>query len=142
MNSKFLVALQFLTIFIIIIPKKSFELFSSWWILLLISTLLALWIFLHNRIGNFNIVPDIKDGAKLVTTGPYRFIRHPMYFSLILFMSGVVLHNFCLVNVVALLVMIVAVIFKAIKEERLWSCYDREYKEYCQKSKMIIPFLF
>ena len=141
MNSKFLVFVQFLTVGVIIYPKQSTTLMPFWWILLLIASLTALWIFMHNKVGNFNIVPEIKPEAKLIVTGPYRFVRHPMYSSLILFMIGVVLWHFNWVNLFALFVMSIAVLLKAFKEEKLWHNNDERYKNYKSKTKMIIPFL-
>lgn len=48
------------------------------------SVLLALWAFSANRPGNFNIRPIPKAGGKLITHGPYRWIRHPMYTAVLL----------------------------------------------------------
>ena len=48
------------------------------------SLALAGWTFLHTRPGNFNIRPTPKVGGSLVTTGPYRHIRHPMYSAVLL----------------------------------------------------------
>ena len=39
--------------------------------------------------NNFNIRPDIKENCKLVTTGIYTYIRHPMYLAVLLSMLGV-----------------------------------------------------
>ena len=140
-NSKFLVTVQFITVGVILYPKISQTLVPFWWVLLLIATVTALWIFTHNKIGNFNIVPEIKSEAKLIVTGPYRFVRHPMYSSLILFMFGVVLWHFNWINVLALFVMSIAVMLKAFKEEKLWNINDESYKNYKSQTKMIIPFL-
>jgi len=38
---------------------------------------LGVYTLSHNRIGNFSIYPEIKVDAKFITTGPYRWIRHP-----------------------------------------------------------------
>lgn len=43
------------------------------------SIALAIWTLVHNQPGNFNIRPTPKTWGTLVTTGPYRWIRHPMY---------------------------------------------------------------
>jgi protein-S-isoprenylcysteine O-methyltransferase Ste14 len=141
MKSSYLVAIQFISIFIILIPKSSVMILSFWWVLLVIATITALWIFTHNRVGNFNIVPEIKENAKLIVTGPYKYVRHPMYSSLILFMLGVILHNFNIINLLSLFVLIGAVSAKAFREESLWHLNDSDYEEYKKGTKMIIPFL-
>jgi protein-S-isoprenylcysteine O-methyltransferase Ste14 len=107
----------------------------------MIATITALWIFTHNKIGNFNVVPEIREDAKLIVTGPYRFVRHPMYSSLILFMFGIVLYHFSWINLLLWIIMIVAVALKALKEEKLWHYHDKSYQIYREKTKMVIPFL-
>jgi protein-S-isoprenylcysteine O-methyltransferase Ste14 len=141
LKSKFLVFLQFASIIWILIPKKSVEIFSLWWIFVLFASIFSVWIFLHNRIGNFNITPEIKDGAKFVSSGPYRHIRHPMYFALIVGVFGVLMRLFSYSNLFAFLVMITAVYLKARIEERLWMDHHKEYEEYLNTTKMIIPFV-
>ncbi len=141
MNSLVLVGIQFLAIFVIMIPKSSIMIIPFWWVLLCIATVTALWIFAHNRVGNFNVVPEIRDNAKLIVTGPYRYVRHPMYSSLILFVLGIVLWHFNVINVLALCIMIVAVSLKAFKEEKLWSNHHEDYLAYKKRTKMIIPFI-
>jgi protein-S-isoprenylcysteine O-methyltransferase Ste14 len=128
-------------IFAILIPKKSVEIFSLWWVLPMIATITALWIFTHNRVGNFNIRPEIRKNAKLIVTGPYKFVRHPMYSSLILFMVGVVLHWFSFTNLVFLFIMIFALSLKAFREEKLWHTNDNSYAEYKKHTTMIIPYI-
>lgn len=54
------------------------------WALAAAALALAAWTLAHNRIGNFNIRPEPKAGARLVTSGPYRWIRHPMYSAVLL----------------------------------------------------------
>jgi len=142
MNSRVLVAVQFLMIGVIMIPKRAIMMASFWWVLVLMAIVSAFWIFMHNKVGNFNIVPDIKESASLVVTGPYRFVRHPMYSALILFMLGIVLWHFSWINVLALAIMIAAVVLKALKEEKLWSRHDDDYEAYKKETKMIIPFVF
>jgi protein-S-isoprenylcysteine O-methyltransferase Ste14 len=141
MNSKFLVALQFVSIGVIMIPKKSIMITPYWWVLPLVATGTGLWIFMHNKLGNFNVIPEIREKAKLIVTGPYRYVRHPMYSSLILFMLGIVLWHFTWINVGALSIMIVAVALKAFKEESLWVGYHDDYASYQKRTKMILPFI-
>ena len=37
------------------------------------------WAISASRPGNFNIRPEPEEGGRLVTAGPYRWIRHPLY---------------------------------------------------------------
>ena len=141
MNSRVLVAIQFLSISLIMIPKASIMITPFWWVLLLISIVTALWIFTHNRVGNFNVVPEIRENAKLIITGPYRYVRHPMYSTLILFVLGIVLWHFNVINLLLFAIMIIAVAMKAFKEERLWSNHHEDYLLYKKRTKMIIPFI-
>lgn len=48
------------------------------------AALLGLWALRCNRPGNFNIHPAPRRGGVLVQEGPYRWIRHPMYSSVLL----------------------------------------------------------
>lgn len=41
--------------------------------------LLGAWALLSHPRGNFNIRPTPRAGGRLVSHGPYRWIRHPMY---------------------------------------------------------------
>jgi protein-S-isoprenylcysteine O-methyltransferase Ste14 len=102
----------------------------------LLLGLITLW---HNRIGNFKVYPEIKAGSKLITTGPYRYIRHPMYTSLLLCIAGGALYLNHWLNYLGLLVVMVAVILKAKKEEKLLSARHPGYKNYMRKTSGFIP---
>lgn len=54
------------------------------WITGAAGVALALWAFMANRPGNFNIHPRPRVGGTLITTGPYGWIRHPMYTAFLL----------------------------------------------------------
>lgn len=49
------------------------------WAVAAVATVLGAWTLACNRIGNFNIHPAPRAGGRLVRSGPYRWIRHPMY---------------------------------------------------------------
>ncbi len=141
MNSKVLVFLQFLFVGLILFPKTTTPLCPFWWVFILTSAIVTVWTFMHNRLGNFNIVPDIKEDAKLITTGPYRYIRHPMYSSLFFGMLGIVCYFSHWMNWLLLGLLVVVLYLKASKEERLWSAYHEGYSAYRKKSKYFIPFI-
>ncbi len=141
-DSRILVALQFGSAICMLLPSESQRIFDYWWLLCAISILFSLWIFIHNRVGNFNIVPEIKQNAELIRSGPYRWIRHPMYFALLLFFFGILLGYFSWGNLFCFAVLITAALLKATKEEQLWLSHHPEYKHYISQTKRIIPFVW
>ena len=118
-QSLFWVFAQFLLIALILL--QAWPLAPRVCSLVLLSTGLALglWVFLHNRPGNFNIRPEPKAGALLVTTGPYRHIRHPMYVALLLIMAGIALNQAHVYPAFLWLALLAVLNFKAALEERL-----------------------
>jgi protein-S-isoprenylcysteine O-methyltransferase Ste14 len=58
--------------------------------------LLGMWAVWAMKIGKFKITPDISRGGRLVTSGPYEYIRHPMYASLLLITLALIFDRFSL----------------------------------------------
>jgi protein-S-isoprenylcysteine O-methyltransferase Ste14 len=100
-----------------------------------------LYTLLFNKISNFNIIPDIKDNAKLITTGAYKFIRHPMYFAVLITMFAPLTNSLNYINIIVCTILTLTMFLKATKEEKLWHMESVEYKNYMQNTKMIIPFV-
>jgi protein-S-isoprenylcysteine O-methyltransferase Ste14 len=84
---------------------------------------------------------QIKKRHELITTGIYRYIRHPIYTGLIFMIAGgqlAALSYFIL----PLLVFATRSYIQATKEEALLAQhFGKEYKEYMKRSKMFIPFI-
>jgi protein-S-isoprenylcysteine O-methyltransferase Ste14 len=86
--SLLLVALQFGLLFLLAAlaapPVLAWTIPLAAWPAAALSLVLAIWTFSANRPGNFNIRPIPKQGGALISSGPYRWIRHPMYTSFLL----------------------------------------------------------
>lgn len=111
-------------------------------ILLALAFTLAAWTLTVNRPGNFRIVPEPKDDGQLITTGPYEWIRHPMYTSLLLFAaaSALLINGWwAWFNWLALLIVL---IFKLAVEEHLLEQHFPTYKDYKSHTKRLIPWVF
>ena len=138
---KALVFLQFTTMGMMILFSKNF--FSSIFFILIFSlgVFLGVWAIKHNEIGNFNIQPKLKDGSKLITSGIYSYIRHPMYSSVIVMMLAFLLSTPSLEEGLLFVLLLVVLFFKAKREEYLWIQEHPAYKEYQKKTKFFIPYL-
>ncbi len=138
---KLLVFLQFTLIGLIMLLSKGF--FSSWLSLLifLLGAGLGIWALLHNKVGNFNIQPKMKEGAVLVTSGIYGFVRHPMYLSVIVMSLAFVLSSVTLLQSFLFFALVFVLFLKAKREESLWMKESEEYAKYRANTKLFLPFL-
>ena len=136
-----LVTLQFLVIGTMLLSSAS--LFSSVLAIIVFAcgALMGLYAVFHNNLKNINIIPEIKQDAVLITTGAYAYIRHPMYFSVLLMMLGVLIADVNVLHGGLYLLLTLTLLLKAHKEEKLWMEKSEAYKAYMQKTKSIIPFI-
>lgn len=108
--------------------------------LFLLGLALAVWARLY--IGrNWGTPMSHKDEPELVTTGPYRLIRHPIYTGLILAMLGTALAT-TLYGLIAAAVLAGFFIYSATREEAyLTEQFQDTYRAYKRSTKMLIPFV-
>jgi len=85
---------------------------------------------------------QIKNGQKLVTTGVYSFIRHPIYLGLTLSLIGgeMVAQSYLYISLVAYFFW-AYVQGKREESNFLRSHFGEEYKKYMKHTKMLIPFV-
>ena len=89
--------------------------------------------------SNWSLSASIKEGQKLITNGPYRLVRHPMYSSMtvIVLGSGLLISNY-LILLFTPGVFIVYYI-RSKKEETFLRVEFPEYIQYTRVTKMLIP---
>ncbi|AJQ93854.1 methyltransferase family protein [Gynuella sunshinyii] len=134
LGSHLLVLTQGAGMLLATVPNNSLHHHPAPLMLSLAGLVLALWTVYHNRIGNFSVYPEIKQGARLITSGPYRRIRHPMYLSLFLLMAGITIFNHGWYNWTGLLLVAMAIVLKIEKEEKYLLHTFPGYAEYRQKT--------
>jgi protein-S-isoprenylcysteine O-methyltransferase Ste14 len=87
--------------------------------------------------------PTIIAEKKLVKTGLYGYVRHPLYFGVILMLLGAVLF---LPNVPMLLFVMVSLVYLPIgvtlEERKLVAEFGAQYQVYQREVKMLFPFLY
>ena len=106
------------------------------------AVLLGLWTVWTMRASRFNIVPDVPANSQLVMHGPYRFIRHPMYATLLLGALALVLNAPTPLRLALWLVLLVDLVVKLNYEEQLLAVSFPSYADYRQQSKRLIPFVY
>ena len=139
--SYLLVSLQYLIMVILLYINYTFLLQAVPLSIFFIGFIIGIYAIYCNKLHNFNIIPEIKDNANLVTHGIYKYVRHPMYLSVAVMMLGTIIFNLNFVNIFIYLILILALFLKARKEEKLWSKKIPQYSDYIKHSKMIIPCL-
>ena len=109
-------------------------------ILFLAGLALAVWARIY--LGrNWGMPMTQKDEPELVTSGPYRYVRHPIYSGILLAMLGSALAA-SLYWLVAFAVLGSYFIYSATVEEKLLaSSFPATYPSYKTKTKMLIPFV-
>lgn len=92
--------------------------------------------------GNFNIQPVVKTNGILITSGPYRIIRHPMYLAQLIVVIPLVVENFSYLRLSILFLLITVLTIKTFYEEKRLIKHFKEYSNYMKNSKRIIPFIY
>lgn len=103
---------------------------------------LGLWAIVAMRIGNFLVVPEVKADGILITRGPYRRVRHPMYTALLLVTLAMVLNDATTLRLGVWGLLFIDLLVKLLYEEKLLRRHFPEYEGYMQQSWRLIPFLF
>jgi protein-S-isoprenylcysteine O-methyltransferase Ste14 len=89
--------------------------------------------------GSFSILPSIR---QLVTTGPYRYIRHPIYFGEFLYVLGIMLLAFNILSILFFAALIALLMARIRVEERKLMA-EPDYLGYAKSVKYrFIPLIY
>jgi protein-S-isoprenylcysteine O-methyltransferase Ste14 len=120
------------------------------WIILMISLYLVYQSFrILKKIGGSQKREDnstnfqFENTVNLVKEGVYKYIRHPMYSSLLFLCFGVFLKNIDIYTAILAVVAFLFLILTArIEEKENISYFGDAYKQYIMETKMFIPIIF
>ena len=119
------------------------------WLLLSVSVVLIVWSSLLLRrfgqprpISGESPMFELENTERLVTTGIYRYIRHPMYASLLFLAWGVLLKSISIGTVVLAGIATIALMATAKAEEAEDRVrFGQAYGEYMKRTHRFVPFL-
>ena len=103
--------------------------------------LLMLWARITFGERSFHAAADPTEGG-LITTGPYRFIRPPIYTSICLFTWAGVSAHLSSLSITLAIVFTAGAILRIFCEEKLLIAHYPEYAAYARRTKRMIPFFF
>jgi protein-S-isoprenylcysteine O-methyltransferase Ste14 len=89
--------------------------------------------------GRYSVSWEMPEGQRLVTWGPYRFIRHPSYLGYFLMFVGLVLTWLNLVSLIPLMAIPGYVKVTATEEEMLTQRFGDVYRKYQETTGRFLP---
>jgi len=103
---------------------------------------LALAVWARVQLGrNWGMPMTQKAEPELVTAGPYRFVRHPIYSGLLAGVLGTALAT----NLIGLIIVVVLGGYfyysASVEEKNLTATFPTAYPAYQSSTKMLIPFI-
>lgn len=119
------------------------------WFLLVVSILLVVWgVILLRRLGRprpasqDSPVFEWENTERLVTSGIYRHIRHPMYSALLFLTWGAALKFVTTITLILAVVATLALVATAKAEEaENVTRFGREYIDYMKRTRRFVPFM-
>ncbi len=93
---------------------------------------------------HWSLSAKLVEGHKLVTTGPYQLVRHPIYAGMfgLMLATALALSHWDAIILAIVLFFIGAVIRVKSEEKLLAETFRQEFLEYTQKVPMLLPRLF
>jgi len=143
----------FLAVFFILLllfPPLDFHFHWSnvpWLVVLVADVFVVLGlavVFLVFRENSFtSAVIEVNTGQNVISTGPYRVVRHPMYAGalLMLFFTPLALGSF--LGLLFFFPLILVIVFRIVEEEKFLTKNLSGYREYTKKTHYrLIPFIW
>ncbi len=140
----------FLIFFIVILASLVYNLFYTnymtfeyldilWIIFIIFSGVLE-----YNAILNLkdNYYPQIGPEKKLITSGIYKIIRHPIYLSAIILGFGIIMLLARPIWYILLPIIIISIIIKVEIEDKYLTKRFKGYNKYKKRSYKLIPFIY
>ncbi len=110
-------------------------------IFVFLGYLLFLFVLKENSYASRTI--EVEQGQKVIMTGPYKIIRHPMYLGVILMFLLTPLALGSSWALIAFLPLIPLIVLRILNEEKVLVNELSGYKEYCQKTRYrLLPFIW
>jgi protein-S-isoprenylcysteine O-methyltransferase Ste14 len=139
--SLFATAVSVIAIALLLLRHGLFSLSPVVIALQVVAGLLMLWARLTFGRRSFHAGANPTEGG-LVTNGPYRFLRHPIYAAIILFTLAGVSVQLSAINILLALVVTGGMVTRMFCEEPFLRSHYPEYAAYAARTARVVPKLF
>jgi protein-S-isoprenylcysteine O-methyltransferase Ste14 len=110
-------------------------------LLVVLGFFLVFLVFRENTFAAATI--EASRDQKVITTGPYSIVRHPMYIGALIMLFGTPLALGSWWGLLTLILMTLVIALRLLDEEKFLLKNLPGYKEYCQKTRYrLIPFIW
>lgn len=108
------------------------------------SWVLGSFLFITARIarGNHDVAWGLSDEIPLITSGPYKLIRHPTYSAYFLWTSGLVIATTNLLFLLCIPGILAYIVQIKYEEKLLIKHFGNAYSEYQSNTYKLFPFIF
>ena len=139
--SMVLVTMQFLLIVLIMVVGPIWPTHWGLKCMMVMGGVIAVWAFLSMGLGNIRAFPEIPQHGRLVVHGPYRWIRHPMYTSVLVLTLAWMIEQPLPFRLGLWVGLVVILWVKLNYEEKFLLERFPSYEQYRKQTKRLLPLL-
>lgn len=93
--------------------------------------------------SQFSVEVMIQENHKLITSGPYKYVRHPRYLGIFIFMTGISMIFLSLISLLFSLLTLFILLWRIGDEEKMMAGeFGDEWKKYSDNSYKLFPFVY
>lgn len=91
----------------------------------------------------FSVEVTLQTDHQLITSGPYRYVRHPRYLGIMLFMAGIALVFASWLGLLVVAALVSVLLWRVRAEEAMMrAAFGAAWEQYARRSWRVIPFVY